>query len=166
MVKIYSTPTCVYCKTLKGYFKKHGIEFEDIDISKDEQQLQKMIKDSGQMGVPVVDIDGEVIIGFDKEKIDKLLKINQHKMKKDCNKRFGRIGRQVFKHIENNHPNLEVVAINDLTDTKTLAHLLKYDSTYGKYGKEMTATENSIMVGKKKFWFWLKKTLKNCHGKI
>ena len=79
MVKIYSTPTCVYCKTLKGYFKKHGIEFEDIDISKDEQQLQKMIKDSGQMAVPVVDIDGEVIIGFDKVRIDKLLKIGQQK---------------------------------------------------------------------------------------
>jgi glutaredoxin-like YruB-family protein len=79
MVKIYSTPTCVYCKTLKGYFKKNLIEFEDIDISKDEQQLQKMIKDSGQMGVPVVDIDGEVIVGFDKVKIDILLKINQVK---------------------------------------------------------------------------------------
>ena len=77
MVKIYSTPTCVYCKTLKGYFKKNGVEFEDIDISKDEQQLQKMIKDSGQMGVPVVDIDGEIITGFDKVRIDKLLKINQ-----------------------------------------------------------------------------------------
>jgi glutaredoxin-like YruB-family protein len=73
--KIYSTPTCVYCKTLKGYLKKNNIEFEDIDVSKDEKQLQKMIKDSGQMGVPVVDIDGEVIVGFDKEKIDKLLKI-------------------------------------------------------------------------------------------
>lgn len=77
MVKVYSTPTCVYCKTLKGYLKKNNIEFEDIDVSKDEQQLQKMIKDSGQMGVPVVDIDGQVITGFDKEKIDKLLKINQ-----------------------------------------------------------------------------------------
>jgi len=76
MVKLYSTPTCVYCKTLKGYFKKNGVEFEDIDISKDEKQLQKMIKDSGQMAVPVVDIDGEIIIGFDKQKIDKLLKIN------------------------------------------------------------------------------------------
>ena len=79
MVKVYSTPTCVYCKTLKGYLKKNSIEFEDIDISKDEQQLQKMIKDSGQMGVPVVDIDGEVIVGFDKVKIDTLLKINQIK---------------------------------------------------------------------------------------
>ena len=77
MTKIYSTPTCVYCKTLKGYLKKNGIDFEDIDISKDEQQLQKMIKDSGQMSVPVVDVDGEIIIGFDKEKIDRLLKIGQ-----------------------------------------------------------------------------------------
>ena len=77
MVKIYSTPTCVYCKTLKGYLKKNLIEFEDIDISKDEKQLQTMIKDSGQMAVPVVDIDGEIIIGFDKEKIDKLLNLNQ-----------------------------------------------------------------------------------------
>ena len=77
MTKIYSTPTCVYCKTLKGYFKKNDIDFEDIDISKDESQLQKMIKDSGQMAVPVVDIDGEVIIGFDKQKIDALLKINK-----------------------------------------------------------------------------------------
>lgn len=78
MTKIYSTPTCVYCKTLKKYFEKNGIEFENIDVSKDEKQLQKMIKDSGQMAVPVVDIDGEIIIGFDKEKIDKLLKIGQH----------------------------------------------------------------------------------------
>jgi glutaredoxin-like YruB-family protein len=77
MVKIYSTPTCVYCKTLKGYLSKNKIEFEYIDVSKDEKQLQKMIKDSGQMAVPVVDIDGEIIIGFDKAKIDKLLKISQ-----------------------------------------------------------------------------------------
>jgi glutaredoxin-like YruB-family protein len=76
MVKIYSTPTCVFCATLKTYFKQNSIEFLEIDVSKDEKELQKMIKDSGQMGVPVVDIDGEVIVGFDKEKIDKLLKIN------------------------------------------------------------------------------------------
>ena len=59
---------------------------------------------------------------------------------------FGRIGRQVFKRIESNHPNLEVVAINDLTDTKTLAHLLRHDSTYGNYGKEISAKEKSIIV--------------------
>ena len=75
MVKIYSTPTCVYCKTLKLYLKKNEIGFEDIDVSKDEKQLQSMIKSSGQMGVPVVDIDGNIVVGFDKEKIDQLLKI-------------------------------------------------------------------------------------------
>jgi len=64
---------------------------------------------------------------------------------------FGRIGRQVFKNIEQSHPDLEVVAINDLTDNQTLAHLLKYDSNYGKYGKEISATEDSIIVGKKKY---------------
>lgn len=76
MVKIFSTPTCVYCKTLKEYLKKNNIGFEDIDISKDEKELQGMIKSSGQMGVPVLDIDGQIVVGFDKEKIDKLLKIN------------------------------------------------------------------------------------------
>ncbi len=64
---------------------------------------------------------------------------------------FGRIGRQAFKNIEEFHPDLEVVAINDLTDNPTLAHLLKYDSNYGRYGKEVTATEDSITVGKKKY---------------
>lgn len=74
MIKIYSTPTCVYCKTLKAYLKKNGANFEEIDVSKDEKQLQKMIKDSGQMGVPVVDVDGKIIVGFDKQKIDELIK--------------------------------------------------------------------------------------------
>ena len=75
MIKIYSTPTCVYCKTLKEYLKRNGKEFQEVDVSKDEAELQDMIKKSGQMGVPVVDIDGEVIVGFDKQKIDKLLKL-------------------------------------------------------------------------------------------
>ena len=77
MVKIYSTPTCVYCKTLKGYLAKNNIQFEDIDVSKDEKQLQYMIKVSGQMGVPVIEIDDNMITGFDKQKIDELLKINK-----------------------------------------------------------------------------------------
>ena len=64
---------------------------------------------------------------------------------------FGRIGRQVFKNIEQSHPELEIVAINDLTDNQTLAHLLKYDSNYGKYGKEISATDDSITVAGKKY---------------
>lgn len=75
MIKVYSTPTCVYCKTLKSYLKSKKVDFEDIDVSSDEKEMEKMIKDSGQMGVPVVDIDGQIITGFDKQKIDQLLKI-------------------------------------------------------------------------------------------
>lgn len=75
MVKVYSTPTCTYCKTLKEYLKSKNVDFDEIDVSKDEKELQKMIKDSGQMGVPVVDINGIIIVGFDKIKIDELLKI-------------------------------------------------------------------------------------------
>ena len=76
MIKLYTTPTCVYCKTLRAYLEKNGKEFELVDVSKDEKQLQDMIKISGQMGVPVLLIDSEVITGFDKGKIDKLLDIN------------------------------------------------------------------------------------------
>jgi len=75
MIKIYSTPTCIYCKNLKEYLQSLNIDFVDIDVSKDEKELKEMVKISNQMGVPVVDIDGEVVIGFDKVKIDKLLKI-------------------------------------------------------------------------------------------
>jgi glutaredoxin-like YruB-family protein len=74
-LKIYSTPTCVYCKTLKEYLKRNNVAFSDIDVSEDEKELQHMIKISGQMGVPVVEIDENVVVGFDKTKIDKLLKL-------------------------------------------------------------------------------------------
>ncbi len=59
---------------------------------------------------------------------------------------FGRIGRPTLRRILENHPDLEVVAINDLTDTKTLAHLLKYDSVYGKYGKKVDFTDDSLII--------------------
>lgn len=62
---------------------------------------------------------------------------------------FGRIGRQVFRRIAEKHPKLEVVVINDLTDTRTLAHLLQYDSNYGKYPEEVKSKDNSLVVGKK-----------------
>jgi len=77
MIKIFSSPGCPYCFTLKEFFKRHNIEFEDIDVSKDEKALDEMVKNSGQMGVPVVDIDGQIVVGFDKEKIAKLLNIKE-----------------------------------------------------------------------------------------
>ena len=75
MIKVYSTPTCPYCVTLKVFLKEHNIEFEDIDVSQDEKARDEMVKNSGQMGVPVVDIDGQIVIGFDQNKIRELLKI-------------------------------------------------------------------------------------------
>lgn len=74
-IKIYSTPTCPYCVTLKEFLKEKHIEFEDLNVAEDAQVREEMISKSSQMGVPVLDIDGEIIIGFDKEKISKLLKI-------------------------------------------------------------------------------------------
>lgn len=75
-VRIFSTPSCPYCLTLKEYLKEHNVAFEDIDVSQDKNALDEMVEKSGQMGVPVVDIDGEIIIGFDKNKINQLLNIN------------------------------------------------------------------------------------------
>lgn len=75
MVKVYSTPNCPYCVTLKAFLDEKGIEYEDLDVSVDKKARDEMIEKSKQMGVPVVEIDGEIIIGFDKEKICKALKI-------------------------------------------------------------------------------------------
>lgn len=74
-IKIYSTQSCPYCVTLKEFLKEKGVEFEDINVAQDAQAREEMISKSGQMGVPVADIDGEIVIGFDKGKISKLLGI-------------------------------------------------------------------------------------------
>ena len=79
-IKIYSTPSCVYCKMLKDYLSQKNIAFEAIDVSVDHAGGKEMIQKSGQMGVPVVIInkdDGkeEIVIGFDKARITKLLGI-------------------------------------------------------------------------------------------
>ena len=72
-VKVYSTPTCPYCIRTKQFLKENNIEFEDIDVSANQQTAQEMVDKSGQMGVPVLDIDGEIITGFDQNKIKALL---------------------------------------------------------------------------------------------
>ena len=73
MVKIYSTPTCPYCVMVKDYFKKLGIEYQDFDISIDEKAREELVAKSHQMGVPVVDINGTIIVGFNRPEIDKAL---------------------------------------------------------------------------------------------
>lgn len=74
-IKIFSTPTCPYCHLLKEFLKEKGFEFQDIDVSQDQAALQEMVEKTQQWGVPVIDIDGQVIVGFDKEKISALLNI-------------------------------------------------------------------------------------------
>mgnify|MGYP001593922664 CR=1 FL=1 len=73
MITIYSTPTCVYCNALKKYLTSKSLEYTEVDVSKDEKELEKMVAISGQMGVPVIDIDGNVVIGFDKQRVDEIL---------------------------------------------------------------------------------------------
>lgn len=75
-IKIYSTPTCPWCKKAKAYLGEKGIAYESIDVSSNEAAQKEMIDKSGQMGVPVIDIDGKIIVGFDKEEIDKTLNLN------------------------------------------------------------------------------------------
>lgn len=72
-VRVYSTPSCPYCMRAKQFLKDNNIEFEGIDVSSDQQKAQEMVQKSGQMGVPVLDIDGQIIVGFDKEKISNAL---------------------------------------------------------------------------------------------
>jgi glutaredoxin 3 len=72
-VVVYSTPTCPWCTRAKDYLKQAGIDFEEKDVSVDIQAAREMVKVSGQMGVPVLTIDGSVVVGFDKKKIDQLL---------------------------------------------------------------------------------------------
>lgn len=70
---IYSTKTCPYCKMAKEFFKSNGIEFEEIDVSEDQEKAKEMFEKSGQMGVPVIDIDGQIVVGFDEDKVIKIL---------------------------------------------------------------------------------------------
>lgn len=72
-VLVYSTPTCPYCIRAKQFLNDNNIQFTGFDVSFDQAKAEEMIKKSGQMGVPVLDIDGEIIVGFDKERINKAL---------------------------------------------------------------------------------------------
>lgn len=73
MIKIYSTKSCHWCVTVKNYLKSKNIEFKNIDVTNDIDAMEEMLKKSNQMGVPVLDINGHIIIGFDKDAIDNAL---------------------------------------------------------------------------------------------
>ncbi len=74
-VLIYTTPACIYCQMAKKFFKDHSITYEEKDVSVDDKAREEMVEKSGQLGVPVIDIDGKIIVGFDKEILLKLLNV-------------------------------------------------------------------------------------------
>lgn len=74
-VKVYSTTTCPWCIKVKEFLKENNIKFKDINISKDEKARNKIIEKSGQMGVPIIEVGKEIIVGFDEPKIRKALKL-------------------------------------------------------------------------------------------
>jgi glutaredoxin-like YruB-family protein len=74
-VKIYTTSTCPWCKKTKEFLKKNKIKFKEINVELNEKAAREMVEKSGQMGVPVIDIEGEIVVGFDEAKLKKLLKL-------------------------------------------------------------------------------------------
>lgn len=74
-VTLYTTPTCVYCRAVKEFFKDHNVAYVEKNVAMDDQARDEMVKKAGQLAVPVVDVGGEVVIGFDRQKLSALLGI-------------------------------------------------------------------------------------------
>jgi len=74
-VTIYTSSTCSWCEAVKDYLRAREIDFEEVDVSEDMDRAQELVERSGQYGVPVVDIDGEMVVGFDRPRIDALLEL-------------------------------------------------------------------------------------------
>ncbi|MBI9032186.1 glutathione S-transferase N-terminal domain-containing protein [bacterium] len=73
-VIVFTTPTCSWCKKVKSYLKEKQIRFKEVDVSRDEHAMRDMVRKSGQMGVPQLWINNRPVVGFDKDKIERLLK--------------------------------------------------------------------------------------------
>lgn len=72
-VTIYTTPTCGYCTKAKSYFREHSVPFTEYNVANDQRKAEEMVHKSGQMGVPVIDVHGKVIVGFNQPEIEKAL---------------------------------------------------------------------------------------------
>lgn len=72
-VTVYSTPTCPWCHAVKRYLRQRGVPFRDVDVSRNRREAERMVHKSGQTGVPVVEINGQIIVGFDRARIDRAL---------------------------------------------------------------------------------------------
>lgn len=75
-VILFTTPSCSHCRTAKSYLRQRKVRFKNVDVSKDQTAARDMVRKSGQQGVPVIDIGGKIIVGFDRPKIDKYLGLN------------------------------------------------------------------------------------------
>jgi len=73
-VIVYSTPSCPYCKMSKNFFKENNVSYEDVNVAVDHARAQEMVNKSGQMGVPVIDIEGKIVVGFQPKVFEQLLK--------------------------------------------------------------------------------------------
>ncbi|MDX1607825.1 MAG: Uxx-star family glutaredoxin-like (seleno)protein [Candidatus Spechtbacterales bacterium] len=76
-VTIYTTPTCHYCHAAKEFFGENNVEYTEKDVAKDVEARNEMVEKSGQLGVPVIDVGGDVIVGFNKEALQDLLELKQ-----------------------------------------------------------------------------------------
>lgn len=72
-VSVYSTPACVHCSRLKDYLRERRVKYQEIDVSRDERKAAEMVHKSQQQGVPVTDFNGTIVVGFDRERIDRLI---------------------------------------------------------------------------------------------
>jgi len=75
-VTVYTTPTCSWCKTVKRHLQENGIQYREVNVAADQKAAEEMVKKSGQQGVPQTEINGQIIVGFDKTRINSLLGIN------------------------------------------------------------------------------------------
>ncbi len=77
IVKIYSTPTCVYCKMAKEFFNKNNVSYEDYNVAENMKAREEMVKKSHQLGVPVIEVGDHIVVGFDRETLEALLGIKK-----------------------------------------------------------------------------------------
>jgi glutaredoxin-like YruB-family protein len=73
-ITLYSTPSCTYCRKAKDFFRQNQVRFTEYDVSRDQRRADEMVRKSGQMGVPVIDINGKIIVGFNQPEVERALR--------------------------------------------------------------------------------------------
>lgn len=73
-ITMYTTPSCTYCKKAKDFFRQNNVRFTEYDVSRDQRKADEMVRKSGQMGVPVIDINGRIIVGFNQPEVERALR--------------------------------------------------------------------------------------------